>query len=105
MKPGPQFVVAVLVVTAIVDPARARTVRILMENLVLRPSDASAKIGDTVEWTNDDMVTHTATIRNGEFEVIVPSKSTARHVLLKAGTIEYYSRFHPIMAGRLKIRP
>jgi plastocyanin len=59
MKPGPQFVVAVLVMTAIVDPARARTVRILMENLVLRPSDASAKIGDTVEWTNDDMVTHT----------------------------------------------
>jgi plastocyanin len=61
MKPGPQFVVAVLVMTAIVDPARARTVRILMENLVLRPSDASAKIGDTVEWTNDDMVSHTHT--------------------------------------------
>jgi hypothetical protein len=51
------------------------------------------------------MVAHTATARNGEFDVIVPSKSTARLVLLKAGLIEYYSRFHPIMAGRLKIEP
>ena len=100
-----RFVVAVLVMTAIGVPARARTVRILMENLVLRPSDTVAKIGDTVEWINDDMVAHTATARNGEFEVIVPSKSTARLVLLKAGTIEYYSHFHPTMAGRLKIRP
>ena len=106
MRPRPlRFVIAVLVMTAIGVPARARTVRILMENLVLRPSDTLAKIGDTVEWTNDDMVTHTATARNSEFEVIVPPKSTARLVLLKAGTIEYYSRFHPIMAGKLKIRP
>jgi hypothetical protein len=35
--------------------------------------------------------------------MIVPSKSTVSFALLKAGTIEYYSRFHPIMKGRLRI--
>jgi plastocyanin len=105
MRPGPPcLVIAVLVLIAIGVPARARTVRILMENLVLRPTDTLAKIGDIVEWTNDDVVAHTATARNGEFEVIVPPKSTASIVLLKSGTVEYYSRFHPIMKGRLKIR-
>jgi plastocyanin len=91
--------------TAFGLPAQARTVRILMETLVLRPATVVAKIGDAVEWTNEDMVAHTATATNGEFEVIVPSKSTASIMLLKAGTIEYYSRFHPIMQGKLKTRP
>jgi plastocyanin len=105
MRPGPlHFVIVVLLMTAIGVPARARMVRILMENFLLRPSEAVAKIGDTVEWTNDDMVAHTSTARNGAFEVVVPPKSTASIVLLNAGTIGYYSRFHPIMEGKLKIR-
>ena len=100
-----RLIVAALVIAATTVSAQARTVRILMENLVLRPAVTVAKVGDTVKWINDDMVVHTATARNGDFDVIVPSKSTASFVLLKAGTIEYYSRFHPIMEGRLKICP
>jgi plastocyanin len=98
-----RLVIVALVVAAAAVPAHARTVRILMENLVLRPAETRAKVGDTVEWINDDMVAHTATARNGDFDMIVPSKSTVSFALLKAGTIEYYSRFHPIMKGRLRI--
>jgi len=100
-----RLVAAALVIAAAAVPAHARTVRILMENLVLRPADTRAKVGDTVEWINDDMVAHTATARSGDFDVIVPSKRTASFVLLKVGTVEYYSRFHPIMKGRLRIKP
>jgi plastocyanin len=99
------LITAAFIMTAIAVPAHARTVRILMENLVLRPAVALAKVGDTVEWTNDDGFPHTATARNGDFDLIVLSKSKASFVLTKVGTIEYYSRFHPIMEGTLKVRP
>ena len=76
-----------------------------MQNLVIKPAVAQARVGDTVEWINDDMVDHTATARHGDFDVFVPSKRSTAIVLMRAGTINYLSRFHPIMKGRLEIRP
>jgi plastocyanin len=83
--------------------AHAKTVRILMQNLVINPAVAVARVGDTVEWINDDMVDHTATAGHGGFDVIVPAKDTTSVILTQAGTFDYFSRFHPIMKGRLKI--
>jgi plastocyanin len=99
------LITAALAFGASAAPAHARTVRILMQNLVIKPAVAEARIGDTVEWINDDMVDHTATARHGGFDVFVPSKRSAAIVLTRAGTINYASRFHPIMKGRLEIRP
>jgi plastocyanin len=86
-------------------PAHAATVRILMQNLVIKPAVATASVGDTVEWINDDWVDHTATAGRGGFDVFVPAKQSTSIVLTRAGTVEYFSRFHPIMKGRLRIRP
>jgi plastocyanin len=46
--------------------AHAATIQITMENLVISPAEASAKVGDTIEWINKDIFVHTATARNGE---------------------------------------
>ena len=43
--------------------AHAATIQITMENLVISPADASAKVGDTIEWINKDIFAHTATAR------------------------------------------
>ena len=99
------LIAAALALVAIAGPAHARTVRILMQNLVIKPAVAVARVGDTVEWINGDWVDHTATAGYGGFDVWVPAKQTTSIVLTQAGTIEYFSRFHPIMKGRLKIRP
>jgi len=99
------LITAALAFGASAAPANARTVRILMQNLVIKPAVAQARVGDTVEWINDDMVDHTATARHGDFDVFVPSKRSTAIVLTRAGTINYLSRFHPIMNGRLEIRP
>ena len=104
MKLGRLFSIA-LVFVAILVPAHAATIEITMENLVISPAEVSAKVGDTVTWINKDVFAHTATATNGDFDVMLPPKKSATSVLKKAGTIDYYCRFHPNMKATLKIGP
>jgi plastocyanin len=85
--------------------ARAETIQISMENLVISPAAATAKVGDTIEWINKDIFLHTATARNGDWDVTMPPKKTVTLVLKKAGTIDYYCRFHPNMKATLTVTP
>ena len=85
--------------------AQAATIQISMENLVISPAEASAKVGDTVELINKDIFAHTATAKNGDFDVTMPPKKTVTMVLKKAGTVDYYCRFHPNMKATLTIAP
>ena len=86
-------------------PAHADTIQIVIENLTFTPLEVSAKVGDTIEWVNKDVFAHTATARNADFDINQPPKKTVNSVLSKAGTVEYYCRFHPNMKGVLKIAP
>jgi plastocyanin len=106
MLPGRTSLIAIaLTLGAVAVPAHAATIQVVMENLVISPAEATAKVGDTVEWINKDIFAHTATARNGDFDVTMPPKKTVTSVLKKAGTIEYYCRFHPNMKAVLKIEP
>jgi plastocyanin len=105
MKPGWILLFAASLTTAISVPATAATLQITMDNLVISPSEASAKVGDTIEWINKDVFVHTATARNGDFDINMPAKKTVTSVLKKAGTIEYYCRFHPNMKATLTVAP
>jgi plastocyanin len=94
-----------LLLGAIAVPAHAATIQIVMENLVISPAEASVKVGDTIEWINKDVFAHTATAGNGDFDVMMPPKKTVTSVVKKAGTVEYYCRFHPNMKAVLKVAP
>ncbi|PIT01020.1 amicyanin [Bradyrhizobium nitroreducens] len=94
-----------LVVAAMAVPAHAATIEITMENLVISPAEISAKVGDTINWINKDVFAHTATAKNGDFDVSLPPKTSATSVLKKAGTIDYYCRYHPNMKATLKVEP
>ncbi|WP_412774766.1 cupredoxin domain-containing protein [Nitrobacter sp.] len=94
-----------LAVSGISVPARAATIQISMQDLEFVPAAASAKVGDTVEWVNKDIFVHTATARNGDWDVTLPPKKTVRLVLKKAGTIDYFCRFHPNMKATLTVAP
>ena len=98
-------IVAVLVSGMISVSAHAATIQISMDNLVISPAEATAKVGDTIEWINKDVFAHTATARNGDFDVAMPPKKTVTSVLKKAGSIEYYCRFHPNMKAVLTVAP
>jgi plastocyanin len=106
MKPGRLASIALAAIfMAMVVPARAATIEITMENLVVSPVEVSAKVGDTINWINKDVFAHTATARSGDFDVMLPPKKSASFVLKKAGTVEYYCRYHPNMKATLKIEP
>ena len=98
-------VMAALLFGAIAVPAQAATIQITMTDLVFAPSEVSAKVGDTVEWINKDVLAHTATARNGDFDLTTPPKKTVTSVLKKAGHVEYYCRYHPNMKAVLTIAP
>jgi plastocyanin len=85
-------------------PAQAETIHVVIDKLAYQPAAINAKVGDTVEWDNKDVVAHTATVR-GDWDVMIPAKKTASVVLKKAGDVEYYCRFHPNMTARITVAP
>jgi plastocyanin len=106
MQPGCLFpIAALLAVGAMVAPAPAATITIVMEKLTISPATATAKVGDTVEWVNRDAFVHSATANNGDFDVRLPAGRTVASVLGKAGSVDYYCRFHPNMKATLTIAP
>ena len=92
MVPGWIVAIVAALTLAMSVSADAATVQITMENLVISPAEASAKVGDTIEWINKDIFVHTATARNGDWDVTMPPKKTVALVLKKAGTIDGSSR-------------
>ena len=105
MTPGRVLAIAAALSLGIPVSAQAATIEISMENLEIAPAQANARVGDTIEWVNKDIFAHTATARNGDFDVTLPPKKTATLVLKKAGTIDYYCRFHPNMKATLTVTP
>jgi plastocyanin len=83
--------------------ARAETIRINVDKLVFAPAQVSARVGDTIEWVNADILAHTATARDKHFDVVFAAGRTGRLTLTREGDIEYYCRFHPNMVGRLSV--
>ncbi len=104
MLPG-RHVLLVVALASLGASAHAATIQISIENLEYSPAEVSAKVGDTIQWSNKDVFAHTATARNGDFDVNLPPKKTGSFVANKAGTVEYYCRFHPNMKATLKIAP
>lgn len=94
-----------LVFAAMAVPARAATIEITMENLVISPAEVSAKVGDSIAWINKDIFAHTATAKNGDFDVTLPPTTSVTFVVKKAGAVDYYCRYHPNMKAALKIEP
>jgi plastocyanin len=105
MKPGWILPMVTALTLGISVSAHAATIQISMENMVIAPLETSARVGDTVEWINKDILLHTATARNGDWDVVMPPKKTVTLVLKKAGAFDYYCRFHPNMKGTLTVAP
>jgi plastocyanin len=103
MRPGPccSIMIAIVMVAGLV-PAQAETFRVTIDKLDFSPVTVRARVGDTVEWINNDIVAHTATVR-GDWDVTIASHKTASLMLKKPGDVEYYCRFHPNMKGHISI--
>jgi len=105
MSPGRILLaIAASIVTMNLVPAYAETIQVTVDRLTFSPADIKAKVGDTIEWVNKDILAHTATVK-GEFDVMMMPGKTGSLVLKKAGDFDYICRFHPNMKGRLSVEP
>jgi plastocyanin len=91
------------IAVAVPSPAPAAVVKVEMRGIGFAPAKISAKVGDTVEWTNRDFVVHSATARDKSWDVGIPANKSGRAVMKKAGKIAYYCRYHPNMTAEIDV--
>ena len=81
--------------------AAPRTHTAVMANMRFGPLPPGIKVGDVIVWVNRDVVPHTATARDGSFNVDIPARESRRMTVRRAGTFAFYCRYHPAMRGTL----
>jgi plastocyanin len=84
--------------------AAAPTVHVIeMDKLKFGPVPAGLRVGDTIRWVNKDIFRHTATARDGSFNVDLQPGASGTTKLTKAGAIAFFCRYHPGMTGQLTV--
>ena len=76
---------------------------VVMDNMNFGRLPAGAKVGDVIIWDNRDTVQHTATARDGSFDVRLQPGKKGRTVLRKAGNLAIYCIYHPMMRATLRV--
>ncbi|RWL77864.1 MAG: amicyanin [Mesorhizobium sp.] len=100
----PLLLVSMLATSLTASPAFAATIEVTIDKLVFSPASVQAKVGDTIEWMNNDVFAHTATVKGG-WDVTIPAKSKGKITLKTAGAVDYFCRFHPNMKGHVEVAP
>jgi plastocyanin len=67
------------------------------------PVPAGLKAGDVILWVNRDMFRHSATAKDGSFNLDLPAGAQGKMVLRRAGAIAFFCRYHPGMTGALQV--
>lgn len=77
-----------------------------MRDLVFQPTWASARIGDTLVWTNQDLVPHTVTEVAGEWDSGPVAPGDSWRLVLEAAhdTMAYACIYHPTMTGSVVVQ-
>ena len=77
--------------------------RIVIQAMRFGPVPAGISTGDTILWMNRDAVPHTATARDGSFDVVLAANAAVRMTASRAGAFAVYCRYHPTMTTRLAV--
>lgn len=105
MKRGLFLAPAAALLLFMPPPAAAapRTHTIVMDKMKFGAVPAGVKAGDTILWVNKDMFRHTATAKDGSFNIDLPAGAKGKTVVRKAGAIAFTCKYHPGMRGMLKV--
>ena len=98
--------VAILMLLQIMSAASAlagEVVQVKISDLAFAPAEITVRVGDIVEWVNDDFIDHTATATGADWDVTILTGKSAQQQLTKAGMFDYFCRFHPNMTGKIRV--
>jgi plastocyanin len=79
-----------------------------MQNIAFNPNSVTAKVGQTVKWTNKDAAPHNVTYISGpkfSSSSTFSNGGTFSLKLTKPGTIKYVCTIHPGMTGTIAVSP
>ena len=96
---------AALLMGGVAAHAAGKTHAVRIEGMKFVPERVEVAAGDTIVWTNKDIVPHTVTaadakIESGELQTGKSFKLVAR----KKGEISYICRLHPVMKGVVVVK-
>jgi plastocyanin len=81
-------------------------VRVAMRNLAFVPKSVTAKVGQTIQWTNFDTAPHNVTYVAGPKFKSSPTFTNGGKFqvkLTKPGTIQYVCTIHPFMKASIVV--
>jgi plastocyanin len=76
---------------------------IVMDKMAFGPMPAGVRAGDIIEWVNHDIFEHSATARDGSFDVDLKPGATAR-TTASSGSFPFFCKFHPTMQATLVVK-
>jgi plastocyanin len=75
-----------------------------IKNFAFNPASLTAKVGDTVTWTNSDSAAHTVTWDDNSVDSgNLAQGATFKHAFDSAGTFSYHCKIHPNMKGTITV--
>lgn len=83
----------------------AKAHAVAIQGFQYRPAALTVGVGDTLVWTNEDVVPHTATSADGSWDTgSIAAKASGRVVIEREGTHRYVCAFHPGMKAEVVAR-
>lgn len=77
-----------------------RTVDVVIKDFAFKEQTVKIKVGDTVRWTNNDDVVHTAT--GSDFDTGSLKQGESKEITFtKSGSYDYSCTPHPNMKGKV----
>lgn len=77
---------------------------VIIDKMRFGPVPADVRAGDVILWVNRDLFRHTATARDGSFNIDLAAGANGRTVARRAGVFAFFCKYHPGMTGRLAVR-
>jgi plastocyanin len=93
-----------VVVPASAADGHAAGATVTVANMDFAPGHVRVGLGESVTWTFQDPISHTATSDDGFFNTRPASGGTSRSVRFpSAGAFGYHCSFHPMMVGKVTV--
>lgn len=81
-----------------------QTWHVVIRDMAFGSAPAQVRVGDTIEWVNQDIFRHTATARDGRFDLDLAAGASGRTRVERAGALDIYCRYHPSMQLRIAVQ-
>lgn len=86
-------------------PEPPKTADVAIRNFVFSLSTTTIKVGDSVRWTNFDVVAHTATADDGSFDTGLLNQGESKTIIFNTnGTYNYHCTTHPWMKAKIIVK-